>query len=93
MEIIDLSITKKRILICANIAELNLLTPGFEDIEWDTLNLRVQSLMCGFWNEFLVMLQIYLPNLLKNQKAQYIAMCDSIVYVDHYRLAVNCHSM
>lgn len=33
------------------------------------------------------------PNLLRNQKAQYIAMRDSIVCVDHYRFAISCHPM
>lgn len=47
VEIIDLLIMKRKVLIYANIAELSLLIPGFEDTEWDTLNLPVQSLMCG----------------------------------------------
>lgn len=91
METIDLPVTEGSIPIFANIAELSLPTPGFEDTEWDTLNLHVRSPMCGFQNESLVILQIHLPNLLKNQKAQYIAMRDSIVCVDHYRLAISCH--
>lgn len=42
VETIDLSVTKGNVPIFANIAELSLPTPGFEDTEWDTLNLRVQ---------------------------------------------------
>ena len=42
VETIDLSITKRSIPTFANIAELSLPTPGFEDTEWDTSNLRVR---------------------------------------------------